>query len=63
MCRRWLRGPRCRLNISNSLTIEQIADRVGKGDLFYFSKLFKKMEGMPPKKYADSLKWLSTKGL
>ncbi|MEQ4486811.1 hypothetical protein QJS35_30985 [Cohnella silvisoli] len=40
-----------------------MADRVGKGDLFYFSKLFKKMEGMPPKKYADSLKWLSTKGL
>ncbi|WNR45326.1 AraC family transcriptional regulator [Paenibacillus roseipurpureus] len=39
----------------NKFTIEEIADQVGIGDLFYFSKLFKKTEGMSPKKYADSL--------
>lgn len=51
-----------RLLRENTLTVEQIAERVGIGDLFYFSKLFKKAEGLSPKRYADSLKWLGFNG-
>ncbi|BBI32909.1 AraC family transcriptional regulator [Cohnella abietis] len=50
-----------RLLRQQSLTIEVIAEKVGIGDLFYFSKLFKKSEGLSPKRYADSLRWLSLK--
>ncbi|SDS33382.1 AraC-type DNA-binding protein [Paenibacillaceae bacterium GAS479] len=39
----------------HKFTIKEIADGVGIPDLFYFSKLFKKMEGLSPKKYAESM--------
>ena len=50
-----------RLLRENAYSIEEVAERVGIGDLYYFSKLFKKSEGLAPKKYADSLKGLSSR--
>jgi AraC-like DNA-binding protein len=38
-------------------SVQEVAERVGIGDLYYFSKLFKRLEGIPPKKYADSVSW------
>ncbi|MFC4596692.1 helix-turn-helix domain-containing protein [Cohnella hongkongensis] len=54
-------GEAKRLLRENRHTIEEIAEKVGIGDLYYFSKLFKKAEGLSPKRYADSLRWLASK--
>jgi AraC-like DNA-binding protein len=37
------------------LSIGQVAEAVGYPDIHYFSRLFKKMEGISPKKFSDSL--------
>lgn len=42
------------LLISNS-TIEEIAEKCGFSNVYYFSKLFKKRVGIPPGKYRQSL--------
>lgn len=39
-------------------SVQQVAERVGIGDLYYFSKLFKRVEGISPKRYGDSVSWL-----
>ncbi|MFD0714864.1 AraC family transcriptional regulator [Paenibacillus sp. GCM10027626] len=39
----------------DSYTISQISTMVGYADLHYFSRLFKKLEGLSPKNYADSI--------
>ncbi|MDG0794345.1 AraC family transcriptional regulator [Cohnella ginsengisoli] len=39
------------------LSVEEVGVRVGIGDLYYFSKLFKKTEGMSPSRYASSVAW------
>lgn len=39
-------------------TVREVADLVGIGDIYYFSKLFKRAEGISPKRYADSVSWL-----
>lgn len=44
-----------RLLRSNERTVKEIAEEVGIPDLFYFSKLFKKSEGLSPKKFAQSI--------
>ncbi|MFC6551574.1 helix-turn-helix domain-containing protein [Cohnella cellulosilytica] len=54
-------GEAKRLLRENAHTIEAIAEKVGIGDMYYFSKLFKKTEGLSPKRYADSLRWLASK--
>lgn len=38
-----------------SLSIEEIAERVGYGDYFYFTKVFKKSCGISPSKYRKNL--------
>ncbi|QHW32407.1 AraC family transcriptional regulator [Paenibacillus rhizovicinus] len=38
------------------LSVGEIAERCGYADLHYFSRLFKKLEGLPPRAYADSLR-------
>ncbi|NBD25272.1 helix-turn-helix transcriptional regulator [Paenibacillus glycinis] len=38
------------------LSIAEIAERCGYEDLHYFSRLFKKLEGLPPRAYGDSLR-------
>lgn len=38
------------------LSIAEIAEQCGYDDLHYFSRLFKKLEGMPPRAYGDSLR-------
>ncbi|MFC4304282.1 AraC family transcriptional regulator [Cohnella boryungensis] len=48
-----------RLLREHKRSIEEISELVGIGDVYYFSKLFKKSEGLSPRKYADSLRWLS----
>ena len=43
------------LQLDNSNeTIKQIAENLGYGDTYFFSRLFKKMIGMSPKQYRDS---------
>ena len=37
------------------LSVGQVAEAVGYPDIHYFSRLFKKMEGISPKKFSDSL--------
>ncbi|CAI6081560.1 AraC family transcriptional regulator [Cohnella sp. JJ-181] len=39
------------------LSVEEVGARVGIADLYYFSKLFKKTEGMSPSRYASSVAW------
>ena len=48
-----------RLLGQRAYTVQEIAEIVGIGDLYYFSKLFKRTWGMPPKRYADSVAWLN----
>jgi AraC family transcriptional regulator, transcriptional activator for feuABC-ybbA operon len=47
-----------RLLRQRRFTVQEVAERVGIGDLYYFSKQFKRIEGIPPKRYADSISWL-----
>ncbi|WP_256757004.1 AraC family transcriptional regulator [Cohnella sp. WQ 127256] len=35
--------------------VRQVAEQIGIPDLYYFSKLFKRAEGISPKRYADSV--------
>ncbi|REE91313.1 AraC-like protein [Paenibacillus taihuensis] len=42
------------------LSIAEIAAQCGYDDLHYFSRLFKKLEGMPPRAYGDSLRGSSS---
>ena len=48
----------CQLLQMNVMNINEIAPRVGFEDQFYFSKLFKKIKGISPKKWQQ----LNTKG-
>ena len=45
-------GEACSLLKSSNLSIAEIAVSVGFFDQFYFSRVFKKVKGMPPSKYA-----------
>lgn len=47
---------RRRLRENGDQSIAQVALQVGYPDLHYFSKLFKKLEGLSPRQYADSLR-------
>jgi len=47
-----------RLLRSRKYSVQQVAEKVGIGDLYYFSKLFKRAEGISPKRYGDSVSWL-----
>jgi len=38
-----------------SLSIQEIAERVGYNDYYYFTKVFKKVQGISPSKYRKSL--------
>ncbi|QHT63610.1 AraC family transcriptional regulator [Paenibacillus lycopersici] len=38
------------------LSVGEVAEQCGYEDLHYFSRLFKKLEGLPPRAYADSLR-------
>ncbi len=40
------------------LSIEQVAEKVGYHDYFYFTKVFKKMTGVTPSKYRKNMEWL-----
>jgi AraC-like DNA-binding protein len=42
----------CKLLRNGSLSIAEVAVSVGFFDQFYFSRVFKKSQGMPPSKYA-----------
>lgn len=44
------------LLLHSSLTVGQIASEVGYPDLHYFSRLFKRCEGLSPMQYAQSLR-------
>ena len=37
------------------LSIQEIAEQVGYNDYFYFTKVFKKVQGISPSKYRKSL--------
>lgn len=41
----------CRLLEESTLSIGQIADALGYGDIYFFSKQFKKFTGVPPSRY------------
>ena len=45
----------CSLLKSTNLSIAEIAVSVGFFDQFYFSRVFKKVKGIPPSKYAATL--------
>ena len=45
----------CSLLKSSSLSIAEIAVSVGFFDQFYFSRVFKKVKGVPPSKYLATL--------
>lgn len=45
----------CNLLRSSPLSIAEVANSVGFFDQFYFSRVFKKIMGMPPSKYLSSL--------
>ena len=44
-------GEACNLLRSSSLSIAEIAVSVGFFDQFYFSRVFKKLKGVPPSRY------------
>lgn len=41
----------CRLLEETSLTVSEIAEKVGMGDVYYFSRIFSREKGCPPMKY------------
>ncbi len=43
------------LLMQNLYSVQEVADKVGIGDIHYFSKLFKKLEGLPPKRMQSGL--------
>ena len=45
----------CSLLKNSSLSIAEIAVSVGFFDQFYFSRVFKKVKGVPPSKYLATL--------
>ena len=45
----------CALPIYTGLSIAEIAVSVGFFDQFYFSRVFKKVKGVPPSKYLAAL--------
>lgn len=47
------------LLVRRKLTVEEVGAQVGIPDIYYFSKLFKKTEGMSPSRYASSVSWPS----
>ncbi len=51
----------CTLLRETNLSISQIATSVGFFDKFYFSKVFKKIKGIPPSKYVQNLEVSSEK--
>lgn len=44
----------CRLLEETSLSVSEIAEKVGMGDVYYFSKIFKREKGCPPVQYRRS---------
>ncbi|WP_168735518.1 AraC family transcriptional regulator [Cohnella fermenti] len=48
-----------RLLAQRRLTVEEVGACVGIPDIYYFSKQFKKAEGMSPSRYASSIGWPS----
>jgi len=40
-----------RLLVTTALTVQEVADQVGYDDRYYFSRLFRKLHGMPPMNY------------
>ena len=47
---------RAELLREGGLSIAEIAEQCGYEDLHYFSRLFKKLEGLPPRAYGNSLR-------
>ena len=41
----------CRLLEETSLTVSEIAEKVGMGDVYYFSRIFSREKGCPPMQY------------
>lgn len=41
----------CRLLEETSLTVSEIAEKVGMGDVYYFSRIFNREKGCPPTQY------------
>ena len=41
----------CRLLEETSLTVSEIAEKVGMGDVYYFSRIFSREKGCPPMRY------------
>ena len=47
----------CELLVTTDMKINQISYKVGIDDSYYFSRLFTKIVGIPPKKYRDTEKY------
>jgi AraC-like DNA-binding protein len=43
-----------RLLVNSALTVQEVAQQVGYGDRYYFSRLFRKLHGVPPMAYRRS---------
>lgn len=43
----------CNMLKTTDLSISEIAEKTGYNDFFYFSRIFKKIKGMPPSKYRN----------
>ena len=44
----------CKMLRSSEMYIYEIAQKLGYSDQYYFSRIFKKVVGMSPKKYKNS---------